>query len=366
MKSIYLSFIFVVILCSCSTVSQPSYSMPEKAIDSKDTIIYVQLEGLDYNTVNELNNALISHGFITQQVTSSKHIPDLSTKISTGSCFSISPSVAITNSHVLEYKEKFLYKNNQYYPIDVIYNDPTNDLAIIKVNDFTFPFSFTVQTTDDYSLGKDVYALGFPMTDLLGQDIRITKGIINAKSGLNGDKNVIQISAQVQPGNSGGPIIYADDFSTAIGVVSSKVSDLYSLKNKGTVLQNVNFAIKSSLLPNDNNSYLTDNKKPSTLEEATEAVGLIYTTETPTSPYSNRLLSVLNLNTTRYDTYTQYGLITEYSILINLKLLDVDSDRIICYFIQTFNSPSRSINEPLKKFIDNFIAELEKQNLLLK
>ena len=54
------------------------------------------------------------------------------------------------------------------------------------------------------------------------------------------------ISAPIQPGNSGGPLVNAH--GAVIGVVVSRVDDLVILENTGTLPQNMNFAVRNDTL----------------------------------------------------------------------------------------------------------------------
>jgi S1-C subfamily serine protease len=76
--------------------------------------------------------------------------------------------------------------------------------------------------------------------------ITITNGTISRLSGLRGDTGEVQISAPVQQGNSGGPLL--DTAGNVIGVVSSKLNALRAAGALGDIPQNVNFAINSSSL----------------------------------------------------------------------------------------------------------------------
>lgn len=51
-----------------------------------------------------------------------------------------------------------------------------------------------------------MFALGYPMSDILGEEIKVTDGIISSKTGYQGDVVTYQISVPIQPGNSGGPL----------------------------------------------------------------------------------------------------------------------------------------------------------------
>jgi S1-C subfamily serine protease len=56
------------------------------------------------------------------------------------------------------------------------------------------------------SVGEEVYTIGYPQPDIMGTEPKLTTGIINALSGIDNDNTHTQISVQIQPGNSGGPL----------------------------------------------------------------------------------------------------------------------------------------------------------------
>jgi S1-C subfamily serine protease len=62
-----------------------------------------------------------------------------------------------------------------------------------------------------------VYTIGYPLSRLLGSSARFTKGAIGATSGMNDNPKQIQVSAEIQPGNSGGPLF--DNDGLVVGVV---------------------------------------------------------------------------------------------------------------------------------------------------
>lgn len=84
----------------------------------------------------------------------------------------------------------------------------------------------------------------------MGDEIKLTTGIISSKTGFQGDVSLYQISAPIQPGNSGGPLF--DKKGNVIGVVSAKHADA----------ENVGYAIKSIYLKNLINSSVNNSIIP--------------------------------------------------------------------------------------------------------
>lgn len=92
---------------------------------------------------------------------------------------------------------------------EVVATDKTNNLAIIKITDRNFnvfgtvPYTVKNQVLD---VEENIWVLGYPLTQYLGNEIKLTNDLVSSKSGYQGDVATYQISAPVQPGNSGGPI----------------------------------------------------------------------------------------------------------------------------------------------------------------
>lgn len=154
-----------------------------------------------------------------------------------------------TNYHVIEDSEEiqveyFQKGEKKVYRAKVIVADKQNDLAIIQIDDPNFkilpgiPYTLSQSTAD---VGTDVFALGYPMADIMGEEIKLTDGKISSKTGIQGDVTVYQISVPIQPGNSGGPLF--DLKGNLIGITSSGLTEELGAEN-------VNYAIKSSYLKN--------------------------------------------------------------------------------------------------------------------
>jgi S1-C subfamily serine protease len=91
-------------------------------------------------------------------------------------------------------------------------------------------------------LGEDVYAIGYPLTDILGEAIRVTNGSISALQGIEADPRYYQVSIPIQPGNSGGPVL--NDHGEVVGVITAQLNAIGVARQTGSLPQNVNFAAK--------------------------------------------------------------------------------------------------------------------------
>ena len=143
----------------------------------------------------------------------------------------------LTNNHVVTMSDRTTVADrvtvqmldNRTYKARVIGNDPTTDVAVIKIDGSSFP---TLPLGDDSrsKVGEWVLAIGNP----LGFDFTVTAGIISAKGrslpGLlsrRGDNNysisdLIQTDAAINPGNSGGPLV--NQRGEVIGITSAIAS----------------------------------------------------------------------------------------------------------------------------------------------
>ncbi|MFZ6778081.1 ABC transporter substrate-binding protein [Undibacterium sp. Ji83W] len=160
----------------------------------------------------------------------------------TATAFAISKNGHLaTNFHVINGMSEIIVfdRDKKAYPAKVIASDRENDLAILSIDKTTIPLF--LENTQRIRKGSEVSAMGFPNVDLQGYEAKFTNGTITAESGSNGDVRFFQISAPIQPGNSGGPLL--DSRGSVIGIVTSKLNDKLTLMD-GVVAQNVNYAVK--------------------------------------------------------------------------------------------------------------------------
>ena len=144
----------------------------------------------------------------------------------------------ITNAHVVKdcLAIQVGVSQGTFEAGNLVAKDPTNDLALLKVNDTPVRVA---ALRFGARQGENVEAFGYPLSQVLATSGNFTTGIVTALAGIGDDSRFYQISAPVQPGNSGGPLL--DENGNLIGVVSSKLDFLAEIKNAGDIPQNVNF-----------------------------------------------------------------------------------------------------------------------------
>ncbi len=126
----------------------------------------------------------------------------------------------------------------------VVKVDKANDLALLKAEGkFT---ALPVITSRGVRLGATAATVGFPNTGLQGFAPKLARGEIASLAGALDDARHFQISAPIQPGNSGGALV--DERGNVIGVVVAKLSQRAALATSGALAENVNYAVKSSYL----------------------------------------------------------------------------------------------------------------------
>jgi S1-C subfamily serine protease len=122
--------------------------------------------------------------------------------------------------------------------------DAANDMALIQVTGAEghkfAPLRLGAR------LGEGIATFGYPHLDMLANTGNFTLGNVTALAGVNDDSRFYQISAPVQSGNSGGPVL--DNFGNVAGVVQSKLNVLKVAIASGDFPQNINFAIKGAIL----------------------------------------------------------------------------------------------------------------------
>lgn len=146
----------------------------------------------------------------------------------------------LTNAHVVDGCRRIRVDGKNAILLDA---SEDFDLAILKTNRTVGrkPAEFSMRPA---LLNSDVTAVGYPYAGLLG-GLNVTRGAVSSLKGLGGEAFTMQITAPVQTGNSGGPLIGSD--GNVVGVVVSKLDVLKVLEVTGDIPQNVNFAIRGEI-----------------------------------------------------------------------------------------------------------------------
>jgi TPR repeat protein len=151
----------------------------------------------------------------------------------------------ISNYHVVKDATKVrLLTGAGLIDAKVVQVDAANDLALLKA-DGRFAL-LPIAASRTMALGGTVATVGFPDIGLQGFAPKLAKGEIASLSGAGDDPRYFQISVPVQPGNSGGALV--DGRGNVIGIVSAKLDAGAALAASGELPENVNYAVKSSLL----------------------------------------------------------------------------------------------------------------------
>ncbi|MFM9845637.1 MAG: S1C family serine protease [Hyphomicrobiaceae bacterium] len=143
----------------------------------------------------------------------------------------------LTNAHVVRGCSKIVagLPGSSMETVRLAATDANNDLALLVSNirpEYVPSLKTSIRT------GEAIAVYGFPLAGFLPSTGNFTLGNVTATAGMNDDTRALQVSAPVQNGNSGGPVL--DYAGNAVGVIYGKIN----------ALQNVNFAIKAAVAIN--------------------------------------------------------------------------------------------------------------------
>lgn len=148
----------------------------------------------------------------------------------------------ITNAHVVHGCTSATIDG--YGRARITARDKTNDLALVQLAE-PKRIEAVQFARRSLKLGEFVYALGFPLPGIIDNGLNFTGGQVSSLSGLGGDTRHFQLSAPIQPGNSGGPVVNTS--GQVVGVTRARLDDVATLEASGALPQNVNYAIRSDI-----------------------------------------------------------------------------------------------------------------------
>lgn len=191
-------------------------------------------------------------------------VVEVRTPIGLGSGFIIHPSgYVVTNDHVIagEYKISITQFRHgpaelervQFNNVRIVALDSHLDLALLKIEDLGDKLLPTVPIGDSNALteGQTVFAIGSP----LGLDRSVSQGIIAQKNRPFDGQLYIQTTAQVNPGNSGGPLFN----------LRGEVVGVNDMKAMMIGVEGLNFSVPSAVLKTflkNRDAYAFDPRNP--------------------------------------------------------------------------------------------------------
>jgi S1-C subfamily serine protease len=154
-------------------------------------------------------------------------------KQGTGTAFVVSKAgYLLTCEHVVRNATSVkVALGDQTATAKIVATDAAHDLAVLRVDQPNLA-ALALADSDSVELAEDVRAVGFPLSDVLGDSIKVTQGSV-AGIVTKAKGKMLQIDAVVNPGNSGGPLL--DARGAVIGVVSAQLL--------GTQVSKVGFAV---------------------------------------------------------------------------------------------------------------------------
>lgn len=155
----------------------------------------------------------------------------------TGSGFAVSSQHILTCAHVIEGVDSLsIVSFEGRHGAELVVQDSKNDLALLRVPDTRGFQPVTFREGSGCELGEHIVTLGFPLAGVAGGGVQVTQGCVSGLFGPFDDAGLLQFTAPIQPGSSGGPVF--DPSGLVAGVVTSSMRDT----------QNMNFAVKSALV----------------------------------------------------------------------------------------------------------------------
>ena len=152
---------------------------------------------------------------------------------SSGSGFFISPDgIAVTNNHVVTgaaFLQVHVEGEDEPRNAKILGVSECSDLAVIDVDGDGFPY--LAWYPDELEVGVDVFAAGFPLGD---HEYTLLDGIIS-KEDANGETSwasvdrVIEHTADILPGNSGGPLVSDDGLVVGVNYAGDTEGQAYAI-----------------------------------------------------------------------------------------------------------------------------------------
>lgn len=179
-------------------------------------------------------------------------LPKQASSLGTG--FAIAPGYLLTAYHVVQQKKQIRVGpvasgtgSTRWLTAELVKADPSVDLALLKIPE-NLPV-LRLHPSASIPVGLEAFVIGYPQPRIQGASRKITSGIVNGYRSVSfnqPESGLLQISAEVSQGNSGGPVLAPD--GTVIGMVQKKINPTRVAEKTQDLLVNVNYALRSSQL----------------------------------------------------------------------------------------------------------------------
>ena len=174
-----------------------------------------------------------------------------------GTGFVVAPGYMLTAQHVVRDHTRLLVGpvgftatgRPKWHVAELVKADAIRDLALLKIPESLALPVLKISPEPTIPIGLEAIVIGFPQPRLQGASRKITQGIVNgyrSNSSTPNERGLLQISAEISQGNSGGPVLAAD--GTVIGLVQRKIDAARVAERAHDMLVNVNYAMRSSQL----------------------------------------------------------------------------------------------------------------------
>lgn len=223
----------------------------EKAINNRN-IFERQLSQIEISEAQRLSSnwkkgqVLVREGKPATAAAGTPSTPGVLSKKGTGTIFVVGKTGhAITNQHVTGGCTELRIQGRDGVA-KLVTEDLVNDLSLIQISGAVKDTAAITAEPGKLRQGEDIVVFGFPLNALLSSGGNLTPGVVSAMTGLGNNTNQIQITAPIQPGSSGSPVL--NKKGEVVGVVSMKLSDSKMAKATGSIGQNANFAVSGQTL----------------------------------------------------------------------------------------------------------------------
>jgi S1-C subfamily serine protease len=137
--------------------------------------------------------------------------------------FAIEPGFVITNAHVvgmlmrnapepqsIQVVRNKGEKDEAKLTAKVVAVDADADLALLSVPRDGLPPPLVIRSAESLQETQPVYVAGFPLGEVPGKSVTINKYVLSSLKKEKGVLDKLQVQGDMQPGNSGGPVLDAD------------------------------------------------------------------------------------------------------------------------------------------------------------